>query len=321
MWSHLRVGLTATALVIGVMSMPIPTEAAPAAATATRTLYRSITVDGVEIAYREAGPSDAPVVLLLHGFPSSSHMFRELIPALAGRYRVIAPDYPGFGASAAPAIGKFPYSFAALADLVDHFTVAVGAKDYVIFMQDYGGPVGFRLAVKHPERVRGIVVQNAVASVDGWNPDVVKQIAPYWQNRNAETEKPVRALLTPETTRFQYAHGAGRTERVSPDAWIADQVNLDKPGNAAIQLEYLFNYQDNVAQYPAWKTYLETRKPPMLIVWGRNDPFFTEKGVAYFKDLVPTAEVHVYDAGHFALETHVDEIADATLGFLAKTAH
>ena len=323
MWPQLRAGLAAATLAFGVASMPVPTHAAqstPSASTAaaTRTLSRSVVVNGIEIAYREAGPKDGPVVLLLHGFPSSSHMFRELIPALAGKYRVIAPDYPGFGTSAAPAIGAFPYTFAALTDLIDGFTTAVGAKDYVIFMQDYGGPVGFRLAVKHPERVRGIVVQNAVASVESWNPDVVKQFAPYWQNRNAETEKPVRGILTAEMTKFQYTHGANRTERVSPDAWVHDQANLDKPGNVAIQLEYLYNYQDNVAQYPAWKSYLTTHKPRMLIVWGKNDPFFTLNGVEYFKSLLPGVEVHLYDAGHFALETHVDEIAEAMLTFLAK---
>lgn len=277
---------------------------------------KTVAIDGLDIAYREAGPQDAPVVLLLHGFPSSSHMFRDLIPQLATRYRVIAPDYPGFGASSTPAVGAFASSFAGLADLVDRFTVAVGATSYVLFMQDYGGPIGFRLAVRHPERVRGLVIQNAVASVDGWNPDVVAQIAPYWADRTPQTEVAVRALLTPETTRFQYTHGATRLERLSPDAWIHDQAGLDRPGNDAVQLELLYDYRDNVAHYPDWKTYLETHRPPMLITWGKNDPFFTEKGVDYFKGLLPEAEVRLYDAGHFALETHVDEIATATLDFL-----
>jgi pimeloyl-ACP methyl ester carboxylesterase len=292
-----------------------PTPVAPIHARS-----KTVTVDGLDIAYREAGPQDAPVVLLLHGFPSSSHMFRDLIPQLATRYRVIAPDYPGFGASSAPAVEAFAYTFAGLADLLDRFAVAVGATSYVLFMQDYGGPIGFRLAVLHPERVRGLVIQNAVASVDGWNPDVVAQIAPYWADRTPQTEVAVRALLKPETTRFQYTHGATRLDRLSPDAWIHDQAGLDRPGNDAVQLELLYDYRDNVAQYQAWKTYLETHRTPMLITWGRNDPFFTEKGVDYFKGLLPDAEVRLYDAGHFALETHVDEIAAETLAFLDTLA-
>lgn len=312
----LRRGLLAAALATGTLTMTMPLSATPAVAASTHTLYKSVAIDGIRIAYREAGPKDAPVVLLLHGFPSSSHMFRDLIPELADKYRVIAPDYPGFGQSDAPGLDAFPYTFAAITDLVDKFTVAVGAKSYVIYMQDYGGPVGFRLAVAHPERVRGFVVQNAVASVESWSPEAVAGFAPFWKNRTPETEKPVRGLLTAETTRFQYTHGASRTERLSPDAWVSDQANLDKPGNADLQVTMLYNYQDNVAQYPVWKAYLEKNHPPMLIVWGRNDPYFTEKGVAYFQSLLPKAEVHLYDAGHFALETHVDEIASEIRGFL-----
>lgn len=279
-------------------------------------LAKSVQVKGLEIFYREAGPADAPVILLLHGFPSSSHMFRNLIPELAGTYRVIAPDYPGFGNSSAPALAEFPYTFAAMADIVDAFTVAVGATDYVIYMQDFGGPVGFRLAVKHPDQVRGIVIQNTVANVEGWNPDVVAQFGPFWTSRNAETEVPIRAFLKPETTQFQYTHGASRTERLLPDSWIYDQAKLDRPGNDILQLEMLWNYQDNVAQYPAWQAYLTDNQPPMLIVWGKNDPFFTQAGVDYFKAQVPAAQVHLFDAGHFALETHLDEIAEATISFM-----
>ncbi|NLH80489.1 MAG: alpha/beta hydrolase [Phyllobacteriaceae bacterium] len=291
-------------------------SAVAAAPPPPRTFHKSVVVDGVRIAYREAGQADAPVVLLLHGFPSSSHMFRDLIPRLAATHRVIAPDYPGFGDSDVPAVGDFPYTFAAIADRIDGFTRAVGADRYVIYMQDYGGPVGLRLALAHPERVRGLVVQNAVANVEGWNPEVVGQIGPYWQERTPATEAPVRALLSPETTRFQYAHGETRADRLSPDAWIRDQAGLDRPGNDAVQLEMLFNYRDNVAQYPFWKTWLSDHRPPMLIVWGRNDPFFTIAGVDHFRELVPTATVRLYDAGHFALETHLDEIATEMLDFL-----
>ncbi|MEZ0212561.1 MAG: alpha/beta fold hydrolase [Xanthobacteraceae bacterium] len=299
----------------GTVTLALP---APAAAADVQVLSRTATVDGLEIFYREAGPKDAPVVLLLHGFPSSSHMYRDLIPKLAGTYRVIAPDFPGFGYSAAPSMDTFPYTFAALADVIDGFTAAVGARSYVLFVQDYGGPVGFRLALKHPERVRGLIIQNAVASVDGWNPDVVAQLAPFWKNRNAETEKPIRNLLTPEMTRFEYTQGAKRPERLSPDAWTIDQAGLDRPGNVDIQLQYFQDYQTNVAAYPAWGAYLKTAQPPMLIVWGKGDPFFTSKGVEHFKALVPKAEVHLYDAGHFALETHGEEIAAASLDFLAR---
>lgn len=295
-----------------------PTPRFEAVARLPRTLHKTVTIAGLTIAYREAGPADAPVVLLLHGFPSSSHMFRDLMPILATGYRVIAPDYPGFGDSDAPAVGAFPYTFAAMAELIDAFTRAVGAERYVIYMQDYGGPVGFRLALAQPERVRGFVVQNAVANVEGWNPDVVAQIGPYWKERTAETEAPVRAMLAAATTRFQYVHGASRPERLSPDAWIRDQAGLDRPGNDAVQLEMLFNYRDNVAQYPLWKSWLETRRPPMLIVWGRDDPFFRLEGVDYLRAVVPEAEVHFYDAGHFALETHLEEIATAMLGFLDR---
>jgi len=292
----------------------------PASWADQQVRYKTVALDGIEIFYREAGAADRPVVLLLHGFPSSSHMFRNLIPQLSASYRVIAPDYPGFGQSSQPTLGAFRYDFATMADLVDRFTQAVGAKSYAIYMQDYGGPVGFRLALKHPERVRGFIVQNAVASVESWNPDVVKDIAPFWQARSAATEAPVRALLAAATTKFQYTHGATRSDRLSPDAWIHDQAGLDRPGNDLVQLEMLYNYRDNVAQYPAWRDYLATNQPPMLIVWGKNDPFFREAGIAYFKSLLPKAEIHRFDAGHFALETHAPEIAARMRAFLGKLA-
>ena len=202
---------------------PIATEAA-----ATHVRYDKVKIGDLDIFYREAGPKQGPLLLLLHGFPSSSHMFRDLIPLLSDRYRVIAPDYPGFGQSSQPTVGEFTYTFAALTDVVDKFTEAVGAKSYFIFMQDYGGPIGFRLAVKHPERVRGLIIQNAVANVEGWSGDIVKQFAPFWQSRNAETERPIRAFLKPQTTTFQYMHGTGRPDRVAPEAWIVDQAGLDR---------------------------------------------------------------------------------------------
>jgi len=314
--SHSRRALLGGALALGPVLAAISAPPAIAATQVNAVLSKTIKVNGLDIFYREAGPTDAPVLLLLHGFPSSSHMFRDLIPLLASNYRVLAPDYPGFGYSAAPALSEFPYTFEALANVVDGFATAVGATNYVIYMQDYGGPVGFRLALKHPERVRGLIVQNAVANVTGWNPDTVKQIAPFWQNRNIETEKPLRAMLKVETTQFQYLQGATRKERVSPDTWTFDQSRLDRPGNDKIQLELLFNYQDNVAQYPKWQAYLKSAQPPVLVVWGRNDPFFVADGADFFRREVPKAEVQLLNAGHFALETHAEEIAEAALRFL-----
>lgn len=320
-------GAIAFALAVGAATPVIAGEANPAGDPAAANAeggqiasypvtYRTVEVDGVDIFVREAGAKDAPVVLLLHGFPSSSHMFRDLIPQLAGSARVIAPDYPGFGYSAAPDAGEFEYDFARVAALIDGLTQKLGADRYVIYMQDFGGPVGMRLALSHPERVEGIVVQNATFHAQGWNPEIVGQFAPFWQNRNAETEAPLRGFLAAETTRWQYVQGSARAERLSPDAWAHDQAGLDRPGNQAVMLEYLFNYQDNVGQYPEWQAWLGEAKPPALIVWGKNDPFFTLGGVEALNALLPNAEVHLYDAGHFALETHGTEIAAEIREFL-----
>jgi pimeloyl-ACP methyl ester carboxylesterase len=245
-------------------------------------------------------------------------MFRDLIPLLATKYHLIAPDYPGFGHSSAPSVDAFEYTFANLADVVDEFTTTVGLRSYVLYMQDYGGPVGMRLALKHPERVRGFVVQNAVVNVEGWNPEAVRNFTPALQNRIAETEQPLRDLL--QTTRFQYTQGVERKDRINPDAWVFDQALLDRPGNGEIQVELLYHYKENVAQYPTWQEYLKAKQPPMLVVWGKNDPIFTTRGRDFFKTLVPQAEIHTFDAGHFALETHAPEIASAMVGFLDRLA-
>ena len=298
------------------VSALLSSNAAATPAAAEPAAYNVAKVHGLDIFYREAGPKAAPTVLLLHGFPSSSHMFRDLIPELATKYHVIAPDYPGFGNSSAPSLVDFKYTFANLTDVVDDFTKTIGLNSYVLYMQDYGGPVGMRLALKNPDKVRGFVVQNAVTNIEGWNPEVVGSFKPAWQNRTPETEKPLRAAFTAEATKFQYTHGVSRSERINPDAWVYDQALLDRPGNDKIQVELLYQYQDNVAQYPKWQEYLKTQRPPMLVVWGINDPFFTTAGRDAFKTLVPNAEVHSYDAGHFALETHEPEIAAAMLTFL-----
>jgi len=298
-----------------------PGRSAPLAATPTSArpvTYHTVKVRGLDIFYREAGSRSAPTVLLLHGFPSSSHMFRDLMPVLAAGYHVIAPDYPGFGHSSAPVQDEFAYTFANLADVVDEFTAVAGLKSYVLYMQDYGGPIGLRLAVKHPDQVRGLIVQNAVVNVEGWNPDVAASFLPAWQNRTPETEKPLRAAFDAEATKFQYTHGVSRSDRINPDAWVYDQTLLDRPGNDSIQVELLYHYKDNVAQYRAWQDYLEAKQPPVLVVWGNNDPFFTAQGRDFFKILVPAAEVHSYDAGHFALESHWPEIASAIRAFLDR---
>lgn len=289
-----------------------------AVAAAPVVTYHSVKVRGLDIFYREAGPATAPTVLLLHGFPSSSHMFRDLIPLLATKYHVIAPDYPGFGHSSAPSPEAFTYDFPTLANVVDEFTATIGLKHYVLYMQDYGGPVGIRLAIMHPERVRGLVVQNAVANVDGWNPQIVGTFAPAWKNRTPETEKAFRGAFTPESTRFQYVEGVSRTNRIDPDAWVFDQTLIDRPGNDRIQVELLYQYQHNVELYPQWQAFLKARQLPTLVVWGDNDPIFTTKGRDLYRTLVPSTEVHSYQAGHFALETHAPEIAAAMLGFLDR---
>lgn len=286
-------------------------------AAAASVAFHTTQVDGINIFYRESGPKDAPTVLLLHGFPSSSHMFRNLMPQLAEHYHVVAPDYPGFGYSAQPSLKQFSYTFTALADLIDDFAQTIGVQNYVLYMQDYGGPVGFRLAVKHPERVRALIVQNATIAAEGWNADVTKPFGPYWKHHTAKTEAPMRGFLKAETTKWQYTQGEPDVAALNPDAWTHDQVALDRKGNDAVQLRYLWNYQDNLAQYPVWQDYLKNNQPPLLIVWGKNDPFFTLAGVKKLEALAPKAETHLYDAGHFALESHGDEIAATIQTFLA----
>lgn len=290
----------------------------PTVTVAPVVSYHVAKVRGLDIFYREAGPATAPTILLLHGFPSSSHMFRDLIPLLAKKYHVIAPDYPGFGHSSAPAPEAFSYDFPTLTDVIDEFAGTIGLNHYVLYMQDYGGPIGIRLAIKHPERVRALVVQNAVANVEGWNPQIVGGFAPAWKNRTPESEKVFRGAFTPDATKFQYVEGVSRTDRINPDAWVFDQSLIDRPGNDRIQVELLYQYQHNVELYPQWQAFLKAKQMPMLVVWGDNDPIFTTKGRDLFKTLVPSTEVHSYPAGHFALESHAPEIATAMLAFLDR---
>jgi len=278
--------------------------------------YHTRAIDGVDIFYREAGPADAPTIVLLHGFPSSSHMYRELIPLLADRFHLVAPDYPGFGYSAAPTPDLFAYTFDHLADVMDHFLEELGLDRYSLYMQDYGGPIGFRLATRHPERIAALIVQNANAYDEGISA-AFDPLKPFWSSRTPRTEMAARALLTRDTTIFQYTHGARRPELVSPDAWTSDQAFLDQPGIDDIQLDLLHDYPSNLALYPAWHAYLRAHRPPTLVVWGRNDPFFTVPGAEAFQRDLPDAEVHLLDTGHFALEEERDTIAAHIRRFLA----
>jgi pimeloyl-ACP methyl ester carboxylesterase len=281
------------------------------------TTYQHATVQGQKLFYREAGPKDAPTIVLLHGFPSSSHMYRDLIPALSDKFHVIAPDYIGFGYSDAPKASEFTYTFDNLATYVEELLfVTLGLKKFSIYVQDYGAPIGYRIASKHPEAIEGIVVQNGNAYAEGIG-GAFDPMKPFWANRNAETEKPVRGLLTIDTTIFQYTHGVKDTTQINPDSYTFDQYFLDRPGNDAIQLDLLHNYQSNLALYDGWHEYFRNHQPRMLIVWGKNDPFFTVEGAkAYQRDL-PNAEFHLIDTGHFALEDSLAFIAERIRKFLS----
>jgi pimeloyl-ACP methyl ester carboxylesterase len=281
------------------------------------TTYHYASVRGQKLFYREAGSKIAPTIVLLHGFPSSSHMFRELIPKLAERFHVIAPDYIGFGYSDAPDTKQFEYSFDNLAEHVGSLLFDIlGLQTFSIYVQDYGAPVGYRIASRRPEAIEGIVVQNGNAYAEGIG-EAFNPIKPFWKERTAVTEAPVRKLLMKETTIFQYTHGARDADLISPDAYTVDQFFLDRPGNDAIQLDLLHDYQSNLGLYDGWHEYFRVKQPRMLIVWGMNDPFFTVEGAkAYQRDL-PDAELHLIDTGHFALEDSADFIAERIKHFLA----
>lgn len=304
----------------GILSVPAMAASVARTAVAAQPVtvhYRTATIDGVKMFYREAGPADGPVVLLLHGFPTSSHMFRNLIPALADRYHVIAPDYPGFGQSDAPDRTKFVYSFQHYADMVDTLVQQLGAKSYAMYVMDYGAPVGYRLALKHPERVTGLIVQNGNAYEEGlrdfWDP-----IKAYWASGSQKDRDALSMLVKPETTVFQYTDGVRDVSRISPDNWVIDQAGLDRPGNRDIQLDLFHDYGTNVPLYPKFQAFFRERKPPTLIVWGKNDKIFPAEGASpYLRDL-PDAEMHLFDTGHFALEDKFDEIEPLIHSFLDR---
>ena len=281
------------------------------------TKYLYAKVDGRKIFYREAGSNNSPNILLLHGFPTSSHMFRNLIPALADRYHVVAPDLPGFGFSDMPDRKDFRYTFDNLARVIAGFSQTIGLEQYAIYVFDYGAPTGFRLALAHPDRVTAIISQNGNAYEEGlsqgWNP-----IQKYWKEPTAENRAALRQFLTPETTKWQYLHGVQDLSLVAPESYELDSALMARPGNDEIQLDLFLDYASNVALYPKFQEYFRTKRPPLLAVWGNNDPFFLPPGAEAFKRDNPNAEVHFYDTGHFALETHVQDIASTIRDFLGR---
>jgi pimeloyl-ACP methyl ester carboxylesterase len=281
--------------------------------------HKTVKVGDLDIFYREAGPKDAPAVLLLHGFPTSSQMFRNLIPALGDKYRVVAPDYPGYGHSSMPAHDKFAYTFDNLAKVMDDFTEKVGLKRYALYVQDYGAPIGYRLASAHPERITAIVVQNGNAYDEGIDNDFWKPIKAYWNEPGSKGKRDaLRGLLTYDATKWQYTQGVQNLELVSPDGPAHDQFLLDRPGNDEIQLDMFLSYGSNPPLYPKWQEYFRKYQPPMLIVWGKNDPIFPAAGAEPYKRDLKSLEFHLLDAGHFALETNGDEIATTMRQFLDK---
>jgi pimeloyl-ACP methyl ester carboxylesterase len=280
--------------------------------------YRKVDVDGTNIFYREAGPKDADTILLLHGFPTASHMFRDLIPLLDEGHRVVAPDLPGFGQSDMPARDQFEYTFEHIAKVIGRFTEVLNLERFAIYVFDYGSPVGLRLALEHPERITAIISQNGNAYEeglsDGWNP-----IRAYWKDPSQANRDALRTMLTPDTTYWQYTHGVTDASLVSPDGYTLDDFYLARPGAHDVQLDLFLDYKNNVALYPAFQEYFRKRQPPLLAVWGKNDPFFLPPGAEAFKRDIPSASVQFVDGGHFALETHHAEIATAINGFLSQS--
>ncbi|NOQ15180.1 MAG: alpha/beta fold hydrolase [Methyloprofundus sp.] len=314
------------------------TEASFAAQPLSSVKYKTVTIDGLDIFYREAGNPKHPTILLLHGFPTSSHMFRDLIPALSDRFHLVAPDYPGFGYSSMPAVDKFDYSFANLANVVDKFIDKVGLQKYSMYLMDYGAPIGFRIATKHPERVESLIIQNGNAYVEGVNNNFWEPIQAYWKDRgavnqgldndwwknvkaaykkpNMSNDEALRFLLTLGATKWQYTNGVRNTEDISPDNWNHVQPLLDRKGNQEIQLQLFYSYGSNLPLYPKWQEYLRKNQPPTLIVWGKNDEIFPAAGAHPYKRDLKGVDFHLLDTGHFALEEDSEVIAEHIRRFI-----
>ena len=277
---------------------------------------KTVKIDGFDIFYREAGPKDAPTILLLHGFPTSSQMFRNLIPALADKFHLVAPDYPGYGKSSMPSVNEFEYTFEHQTEIVDKFVEKLGIDKYTMYVMDYGAPIGFRLAVKHPERVQGFIVQNGNAYEEGllkfWD-----DIKAWWKNKTDENEKKLHYLVAADTTKWQYTNGTRNPDKVDPTNWINDQAGMDRPGNVAIQLAMLHDYRTNVPLYPEWQAYFRKYQPPMLIVWGKNDYIFPEEGAHQYERDLNKVEKYILDTGHFALEEDCDFITEKITKFVS----
>lgn len=284
------------------------------------TQYKTINIDGQDIFYRESGPKDAPTIVLLHGFPTSSHMFRNLIPALSHKYHVVAPDYPGFGNSSMPLVNEYEYSFDHLSNVVDKFLIKKEIDKYTLYMMDYGAPIGFRIATKHPERVQALIIQNGNAYDEGllkfWDP-----IKAFWKDKTTENAQALRdALLTIDATKWQYTQGVRNIESISPDTWVMDQTKLDRPGNKDIQIELFYSYGTNPGLYPEWQEYFRKHQPPTLLTWGKNDPIFPEEGAHPYKKDLKNIDFHILDTGHFALEEDGDIISDLILKFMGDNS-
>jgi len=282
------------------------------------TRYKTLTIDGLDIFYREAGSPDDPTILLLHGFPTSSHMFRNLIQVLSDRFHLVAPDYPGFGNSSMPSVEEYDYTFDSIAEVIDSFTKKLGLHKYSLYLMDYGAPVGYRLAVKHPARVESLIVQNGNAYKEGlrefWDP-----IKAYWKEKSKENGDVLKnSLLTIEATKWQYTNGVRNPETIAPENWFHDQYLLDRPGNKDIQLQLFYDYGSNPPLYPEWQAYFREHQPPTLIAWGKNDYIFPEEGAHPYKRDLMNIEFHLLDTGHFALEEDGDKIAQLITCFMAK---
>jgi pimeloyl-ACP methyl ester carboxylesterase len=277
---------------------------------------QTITVDGQTIFYREAGDKEkTPTILLLHGFPTSSHMFRNIIPALADKFHLVAPDYPGFGYSSMPPVDRFEYTFDHLAEIVDKFVHQIGLEKYSLYVMDYGAPVGYRLAVKHPEKIEALIVQNGNAYEEGlgefWEP-----LRTYWSEPNERNKNALKKFLTLEATRWQYTHGVKNENAISPDNWIHDQSLLDRPGNNEIQLQLFYDYKSNLPLYPQWQDYFRKYQPPTLVVWGRNDIIFSKEGAIPYQRDLKDVQIHLLNTGHFALEEEGELIVELISRFL-----